>query len=83
VARDPVDVVAPPYSSVTGTLGSGFQSPFEVAINKSNKQAYVADAARDEVQVLHYPSGTNITTLGSSDGLREPAGAVDGKNFIP
>jgi hypothetical protein len=78
-----VDVIAPPYTSITGTIGSGFQTPFEVTINKSNKQAYVADWAQDQVQVLHYPSGTNITTLGVSDGLIEPTGAVDGKNFVP
>jgi DNA-binding beta-propeller fold protein YncE len=78
-----VDVIAPPYTSITGTLGSGYQTPFEVSINKSNKQAYVADWAQDQVQVLRYPSGTNIKTLGVSDGLIEPTGAVDGKNFVP
>jgi DNA-binding beta-propeller fold protein YncE len=78
-----VDVIDPPYNSVTGTLGSGFADPFHVTINKAETEAYVADNANANVQVLSYPSGTNITTLGASDGLSDPAAAVDGKNFVP
>lgn len=78
-----VDVIAPPYGSITGTLGSGFGAPLEVTINKSNKQAYVTDGLNGVVQVLHYPSGSNIVTLGAANGLIGPTGAVDGKNFVP
>jgi hypothetical protein len=78
-----VDVIAAPYSSVTGTLGSGYTDPFHVTINKKNKQAYVTDLAAAVVDVLDYPSGTNVATLGSANGLSDPSGAVDADNFVP
>lgn len=77
-----VDVIAPPYSSVTSTLGSGYSDPFHVTINKKNKLAFVADNALANVQVLKYPSGTNVKTLGSANGLSDPSSAVDGINAV-
>jgi hypothetical protein len=77
-----VDVIDPPYSSVTGTLGSGYSDPFHVTINKANALAFVADAAAANVQVLKYPSGTNVITLGSAQGLSDPFSAVDGPNAV-
>jgi hypothetical protein len=78
-----VDVIAAPYTSVTGTLGSGYTDPFHVTINKKNKQAYVTDLAAAVVDVLDYPSGTNVATLGSANGLSDPSSAVDGDNYVP
>jgi DNA-binding beta-propeller fold protein YncE len=78
-----VDVIAPPYTSITGTLGSGYEDPFHVTINKKNKQAYVTDLGALTVDVLAYPSGTSIATLGSANGLYEPAAAVDSANYVP
>jgi serine/threonine-protein kinase len=78
-----VDVIDPPYTSVSGTLGSGYSDPFHVTINKAETEVYVADNANANVQVLSYPSGSNIITLGGANGLSDPAAAVDGKNFIP
>lgn len=78
-----VDVVDPPYNSVTSTLGSGFADPFHVTLNKAETEVYVADNSLANVQVLSYPGGSNIITLGSSNGLVDPAAAVDGKNFVP
>lgn len=77
-----VDIVEPPYTSISGTLGSGFTDPVTVTVNKANTQVYVTESLRD-VQVLSYPSGTTIATLNSANGLSSPAGAVDGKNFNP
>jgi DNA-binding beta-propeller fold protein YncE len=78
-----VDIIAPPYSSVTKTLGSGYDDPFHVTINKKNKQAYVANNAGENVFVLSYPSGSLKATLNSSNGLSDPAAAVDSANYNP
>jgi DNA-binding beta-propeller fold protein YncE len=78
-----VDVIKPPYTSVSGTLGSGYSDPFHVTINKKNNQAYVADLGNANVQVLSYPSGSNVATLNSANGLSDPAAAVDGQNEVP
>jgi hypothetical protein len=77
-----VDVIDPPYSSITGTLGSGFGAPVEVTLNKANALAFVTDSVNEDVQVLDYPSGSNVTTLDGSNGLEEPWGAVDGPNAV-
>jgi DNA-binding beta-propeller fold protein YncE len=79
-----VDILEPPYySSIAGTLGSGFKNPFHVTINRANTQVYVTDPGNDNVQVLSYPDGTNIATLGKSNGVTFPLGAVDSQNFVP
>jgi hypothetical protein len=78
-----VDIVKPPYTSISGTIGSNFIDPFHVTINKQNNLVYVADFYAYDVQVLDYPSGTNVTTLGSSNGLENPVAAVDTSNYVP
>jgi len=78
-----VDVIKPPYTRISGTFGSGYSDPFHVTINKKNKQAYVVDVGRGDVQVLSYPAGSNEATLGSGNGLSDPASAVDGQNEVP
>ena len=78
-----VDIIPPPYTSVSSTLGSGWSDPFHVTINKKNKQAYVADAGTGEVTVLSYPGGTVQAVLNSSNGISLAYSAADGKNFVP
>jgi DNA-binding beta-propeller fold protein YncE len=78
-----VDIIAPPFKSVTGTLGSGWVAPFFVTIDKAGTQAYVTDLGAGNVQVLTYPAGTNVATLGSANGLALPVEMVDSKNFVP
>ncbi|MBV9646333.1 MAG: hypothetical protein JO043_02595 [Candidatus Eremiobacteraeota bacterium] len=68
-----VDIVAPPYKKVTSTI-TGFADPYNVALNKNNTLVFVADPQNRDVVVDNYPSGTNVTTLGSSNGLNDPAG---------
>ena len=70
-----IDIIAPPYSSVTSSI-TGFFDPFHVALNKSNTLVFVADPANANVVVDNYPSGTNVTTLGSGNGLSDPAGVA-------
>jgi hypothetical protein len=78
-----VDIIAPPYSSITSTLGSGYSDPFRVTINKKNKVAYVVNFHGNDVFVLSYPAGSVLATLDSSHGLSEPASAVDSQNYNP
>ena len=71
-----IDIINPPYSSVTTTISSGYGDPFHVAFNVSQGLMFVADVAFADVQVQAYPSGSLITTLGSAQGLADPAGVA-------
>jgi hypothetical protein len=77
-----VDLIPSPYSSITGTLGTGFGTPFHVALNKANSRVFVTDVLNYDVQILKYPSGQSVTTLGSGEGLQNPFGVVDGPNAV-
>ncbi len=74
-----VDVIAPPYSSVTRTLGSGYLAPFMVTLNKRNRLAFVTDLY--DVYVVDYRSGSRDGTIGFPYG-EAPAGAVDDPNAV-
>lgn len=74
-----VDVIKPPYSSVTGTLGSGYLAPFMVTLNKSNKLAFVTDLYVVDVVDYRYGSVVKMISLGYGDA---PAGAVDDPNAV-
>jgi DNA-binding beta-propeller fold protein YncE len=80
-----VDIIDPPYSSISSYLGSGYSDPLHVRIGKKDKLAYVdnynfGDAT---VWVEDYPSGSVVATLGTSNGLSAPLSAVDGENEVP
>jgi hypothetical protein len=80
-----VDVIAPPYQTITNMLGSGYTTPWRVRINKANTRAFVSDVGlsfRGRVFVLQYPSGALVTWLDSSNGIYEPFSAVDGPNAV-
>lgn len=86
-----VEVVAPPYSSITKTIGSGWLDPFQPALEKHGKRMllYVEDSSAGPsstgwVQVFKYPSGTLVATLsGSSYNLSDPYGVTDTFNYVP
>lgn len=78
-----VDVIDPPYSQISGYLGSGYLGPVDVSIKKDNSQVYVSDYAAGEVDVFTYPAGSKIATLNYTDGVEYPMGAVDGSNYVP
>lgn len=79
-----VDIVAPPYHSITGTLGSGWVHPNSVTIDRAGTTAYIAErGSANDVRVLTYPGGVNEATLGSANGISEPVSAVDSKNYVP
>lgn len=73
-------VAAPDYTSVTPLI-TGLSDPFHVTLNKNNSQAYVADVATAVVYVLSYPDGALLTTLGSANGLTDPASAASNKGY--
>lgn len=77
-----VDVIAPPYTRVTRTLGSGFADPYDVTLNRKNTLAFVPDAYYAEVFVIDYATGAITKTLGSGNGISHPLSAVDGPNAV-
>lgn len=78
-----IEVIAPPYTSVTRTIGSGGFWPVDVSVNKANTRMYVTDSVSNKVYVLNYSTGAVLTALGSEVGLTQPEAAVDGNNFVP
>jgi hypothetical protein len=77
-----VDVIDPPYSSVTRTIGSGFLEPSTVTLSRNDKLAFATDYQVHDVFVINYQTGAMITTLGSVYGLGDPTAAVDGPNAV-
>lgn len=76
-----IEVIAPPYSSVTRTFGTSLVEPVNVTLNKDNKLAFVVDWEKD-VQVYNFSTGTLVKTLGTPYGLVNPFSAVDGPNAV-
>jgi hypothetical protein len=77
-----VDVIDPPYTSISGTIGSGFSFAFGVSLNKENDLAFVADYIANTVTIVDYPAGANQAVITSQDRLREPFGVVDSPNAV-
>lgn len=77
-----VDIIAPPYTSITGTLGSGWTHPYNVTIDRAGTQAYVADEA-GPIQILTYPGGNHVATLSTVNGYNQLWSAVDSENYVP
>jgi DNA-binding beta-propeller fold protein YncE len=75
-----VDVIDPPYSHVTKTLGVGFEDPYHVTLSKANELVFVADVEKEAVYVLEYPSGILVRKLRRPNFI--PGGAVDGPNAV-
>ncbi|MBV8066453.1 MAG: hypothetical protein JO113_00645 [Candidatus Eremiobacteraeota bacterium] len=77
--KNRVDIIKPPYDSISSHLGSGLKLPFDITINGSDNRVWVVDPT--EIYDLYYPSGkvrakiqgTNVTLLT----------AVDGSNYVP
>jgi DNA-binding beta-propeller fold protein YncE len=67
-----VDIIPPPYSSVSSTI-TGAADTFHVAINKKNGKIFIADPTNADVLVDLYPSGAPFMVLNSANGLSDPA----------
>ncbi|HVN68936.1 MAG TPA: hypothetical protein VMU38_04715 [Candidatus Binatia bacterium] len=76
-----VDIIKPPYKSVSGHLGSGFKGPVDVTINSANNRVWIVDATAKIVYDLYYPSGKLVAKLAFTAGT--PISAVDGSNYVP
>jgi hypothetical protein len=67
-----VDIIPPPYKKIRSTI-TGFNQATALALNKEQNLLYVVNffnsPSANEVVVDKYPSGTNVTTLGPSDGI--------------
>jgi DNA-binding beta-propeller fold protein YncE len=70
-----VDIIKPPYSSISSTI-TGAADSFHVALNAKQNRVYIADVSSADVLVDKYPSGANVTTLNGSNGLSDPAGVA-------
>jgi hypothetical protein len=77
-----VDVLPPPYTSISRTIGSGFTYPATVRLSKDNKRVFIADNGPNTVTVVYYPTGSNLKVLGTPNGISNVGGAVDGPNAV-
>jgi DNA-binding beta-propeller fold protein YncE len=71
-----IDIIPPPYTSISSTIVTGASDNFHVALNRKNGKMFIADPGLADVLVLLYPSGTPFTVLGSANGLGDPAGVA-------
>lgn len=78
-----VDIIPPPYKSIKATIPVQYPYfPYHVAFTKSYRLIFIVEAyvtlggGFSNVLVDEYPSGKNLTTLGSSNGLTEPLGVA-------
>jgi hypothetical protein len=69
-----VDIIPPPYYSISATIPE--DDAFTVALNKRETLLYIAQPNDYDVLVAKYPAGTTVTTLGSGNGLSDPAGVA-------
>jgi hypothetical protein len=77
-----VAVIPPPYNSISGTIGSGFVGAHSVRLNRTNTMAFVTDSSNNTVTLVSYPGGSNLTVLGTANGLSQPSAAVDWPNAV-
>jgi hypothetical protein len=73
-----VDIIKPPYNTVSGHLGSHWGFPSDVKINAANTRAWVLDSDTGDVVELDYPSGKVVGTL-----VAYAESVVDGSNYVP
>jgi hypothetical protein len=74
-----VDIIKPPYNTVSGHLGSHWGFPSDVKINAANTRAWVLDRDTVDVVEVDYPSGKVVGTLLAYDAYS----IVDGSNYVP
>ena len=77
-----VNVIDPPYSAVTRTVGSGLSSVSGVSLNKKNKLLFASDSGTNTVTVINYQTGANVKQLGLPYGISQANGVVDAPNAV-
>ncbi|MGC1986102.1 MAG: hypothetical protein WA668_12015 [Candidatus Cybelea sp.] len=87
-----VNVIAPPHTGVTKTVGTGWIDPYEPALEKHGKKMllYIEDSSTGPsgsgvVGVYKYPAGTLVTTIkgGTSGPFHNPYSVTDTFNYVP
>jgi hypothetical protein len=65
-----VAIIPPPYTAIGKTI-TGLSDPLRASFNKKQNVIYIANNAYGDptVAVDKYPSGSNIATLGASNGI--------------
>lgn len=77
--KNAVDILKPPYTTVSGHLGSGWENPADVKINAANTRAWVLEDIF--LKEVDYPSGKVVGSLELFNIAT--GGAVDGSNYVP
>lgn len=77
--KNAVDILKPPYTTVSGHLGSGWENPGDVKINAANTRAWVLEDIF--LKEVDYPSGKVVGSLELFNIAT--GGAVDGSNYVP
>jgi hypothetical protein len=74
-----VDIIPPPYTSISEKLG-GFKGPVGSALNEKQNTLFVADriggTGNGDVNVVTYPGGRLLATLGASYGVTDAWGVA-------
>lgn len=81
-----IDIIPPPYSTVTRYLKTGRRSPFFISIDRENKKlfAILSGFYHSYVFVLNYANGNVEQRLGyGRGGFGSPYGVVDTPNEVP
>lgn len=58
-----ISVSAPPYSSVTRTIGAGLMNPTDIKLNATNTQVYVADHGLGQFITIDYQTGAVVSSV--------------------
>jgi len=58
-----ISVSAPPYSSVTRTIGTGLMTPTDIKLNATNTQVYVADHGLGQFITIDYQTGAVVSSV--------------------
>ncbi|MBV8198973.1 MAG: hypothetical protein JO263_12645 [Candidatus Eremiobacteraeota bacterium] len=78
-----VDVIEPPYTQVgkNFNLGVVFQ-PYRLALNRKESRLFVCEKPHQFVDVLEYPSGKLLISLGQEHLFSAPRGVTDEPNAV-
>jgi hypothetical protein len=74
-------VIAPPYSSVTSTIGSQTGTN-GVSLTRKNKILFMANPFTKNVMVYNYQTGELLKVLGDTYGISNADCVVDGPNAV-
>jgi hypothetical protein len=58
-----IGVSAPPYLSVTRTIGAGLMTPTDIKLNAKNTQVYVADHGLGQFITIDYQTGAVVSSV--------------------